>query len=248
VWLASPKRAAEGHSIISTEIVALDRLLGGGFPDGSVLAIMGEPGSGFDLFAQQVMFLKVKNGGQKVAYFTIDRPAEDVKSEMTIYGWDIDEFEGKGKDLWKFVDAYTPRQEIRRGMTGRRVIAEILASQLPSAMEEGRYTVIDTFSYFLLFYDLKDIIEMIETTIYYARKHGGLHFLLMIPGLHDSKIITTVAHFADGMVEFQLNLEEEEAAGNIRIRKLRKVHHVLRSIPYRITREGIAIETTMRVA
>jgi KaiC/GvpD/RAD55 family RecA-like ATPase len=50
------------------------------------------------------------------------------------------------------------------------------------------------------------------------------------------------------MVEFSLNLDEEEAAGNIRIKKLRRVHHVLRSIPYRITSEGITIETTMRVA
>jgi KaiC/GvpD/RAD55 family RecA-like ATPase len=245
--LPPSKRSEKSYEIVSTEIVALDRLLGGGFPNGSVLAIMGEPGSGFDLFAQQVMFFKAKNGGQKIAYFTVDRPAEDVKSEMTIYGWDIEGLD-KGKNLWRFVDAYTPRQEIRRGMTGRRVITEILASQLPTAIEEGRYTVIDTFSYFLLFYELKDIIEMIEMTIYYARKYGGLHFLLMIPGLHDNKIITTVAHFADGMVEFSLNLDEEEAAGNIRIKKLRRVHHVLRSIPYRITSEGITIETTMRVA
>jgi KaiC/GvpD/RAD55 family RecA-like ATPase len=245
--LPPSKRSEKGYEVVSTEIIALDRLLGGGFPDGSVLAIMGEPGSGFDLFAQQVMFFKAKNGGQKVAYFTVDRPAEDVKNEMIIYGWDIEGLD-KGKNLWRFVDAYTPRQEIRRGMTGRRVITEILASQLPTAIEEGRYTVIDTFSYFLLFYELKDIIEMIEMTIYYARKYGGLHFLLMIPGLHDNKTITTVAHFADGMVEFSLNLDEEEAAGNIRIKKLRRVHHVLRSIPYRITSEGITIETTMRVA
>lgn len=232
--------------VVSTEILALDRLLGGGFPRGSVLALMGEPGSGFDLFAQQVMFYKAQNTGQKVAYFTVDRPAEDVKNEMAIYGWNIEEL--RGKNLWMFVDAYTARQEIRRGMTGRRVIAEILANKLPKVIEEGRYTVVDTFSYFLLFYELKDIIEIIEMTIFYARKHGGLHFLLMIPGLHEHKTITTVAHFADGLLEFKLNPNEEEAAGNIRIRKLRKVHHVLRSIPYRITDEGIAIETTMRVA
>ena len=242
------KRSEKSYEIVSTEIRALDRLLGGGFPDGSVLAIMGEPGSGFDLFAQQVMFFKAKNGEQKVAYFTVDRPAEDVKSEMTIYGWDIEGLENKEKDLWRFVDVYMPRQEIRRGMTDRRVITEILASQLPTAIKEGRYTVIDTFSYLLLFYELKDIIEMIEMTIYHVRRHGGLHFLLMIPGLHDNKIITTVAHFADGMVEFSLNLDDEEATGNIRIKKLRRVHHVLRSIPYRITSEGITIETIMRVA
>jgi len=219
-------------------------MLGGGFPNGSVLAILGEPGSGFDLFAQQVMFFKAKKG-EKVAYFTVDRPAEDVKGEMAIYGWNVEEFEGK---LWRFVDAYTPRQEVRRGMAGRRVIAEILVNQLPSAIEEGYYTVVDTFSYFLLFYELKDIIDMIETAIFHARRHGGLHLLLMIPGLHDRRALTTVAHFTDGLIEFNLNPEDVEASGSMRIRKLRKVHHVIRSIPYRITSEGITIETTMRVA
>ncbi|MHC1586742.1 MAG: RAD55 family ATPase [Candidatus Hecatellaceae archaeon] len=236
------------YPVISTEIAALDRLLGGGFPDGSVIILMGEPGSGFDLFAQQIMYLKASRSGKKVVYFSIDRPAEDVKSEMAIYGWDVDVLVKRQADAWKFVDAYTPRQEVRRGMTGRRVIAEILTTQLPVAIEEGRYAVIDTFSYILLFYELKDIIEIIEMAIFYARRHGGLHFFLVVPGLHDSKTLTTVAHFADGLIEFHLNPEEEEAAGAIKIRKLRKVHHVLRSIPYRITSEGISIETTMRVA
>jgi len=245
--LFADRAPRKGLKLVSMELPALDRMLGGGVPDGSVIIVMGEPGSGFDLFAQQVMFLKVRNGNGKVTYFTVDRPADDVKSEMAIYGWDIDSLGGEA-DSWIFIDAYTPRQEVRRGAAGRRVIADMLTQELPKALEEGRNVVVDTFSYFLLFYELKDVIEIIEATVFHARKFGGVHFFLVVHELHDRKTLTTIAHFADGVFEFKMNPEEEEAAGYIRIKKLRKIHHTLRSIPYRITSSGITIETTMRMA
>jgi len=242
----STSRRERKFDVVTTDIPILDRILGGGLPNGSVIVLMGEPGSGFDLFAQQIMYLKAKNGNSKVAYFSVDRPSEDVKNEMAIYGWDIEALEKE--NIWAFIDAYAPRQEVRRGMTGRRIIIEMLATKLPQAISEGRCSVVDTFSYFLLFYDLKDIIDLVETVILQARKHGGIHFFLVVSGLHDDKTITTLVHFTDGMLEFILNPEEEEAVGTIRIKKLRRVHHIVRSIPYRIVSEGITVETTMRIA
>jgi KaiC/GvpD/RAD55 family RecA-like ATPase len=242
----SSSRKSQKFDVVGTGLPILDRILSGGLPDGSVLVLMGEPGSGFDLFAQQIMYLKAKEGSEKVAYFSVDRPSEDVKSEMSIYGWDLDALEKE--DVWTFIDAYAPRQEVRRGMTGRRIIIEMLATTLPQAIGEGRCSVVDTFSYFLLFYDLKDIIDLVETVILQARKHGGIHFFLVVSGLHDTKTITTLVHFTDGMLEFNLNPEEEEAAGTIRIKKLRRIHHIVRNIPYRIASDGIVIETTMRIA
>ncbi|RLI28473.1 MAG: hypothetical protein DRO46_03950 [Candidatus Hecatellales archaeon] len=246
VWLSSIGGGGKAFQVVSTEITAFDRLLGGGFPEGSVIALMGEPGSGFDLFAQQVMFFKARRAGEKVVYFSVDRPCGDVRVEMATYGWNLEELEKKG--VWSFVDMCTYRRDVRRGMTPRRALAELLTSRLPKAIEEGSHIVVDTFSYFLLFYELKDIIEIFELTLLSAHEHGGVHFLLVVPGLHDSKTLTTVAHFADGVLEFNLHPESEEAAGVIKVRKLRKVHHALRLIPYRITDEGIVVETTMRVA
>lgn len=232
------------RALIPTGLAPFDAIIGGGLPNGSVIVLIGEPGSGHRLFAQQILYYKAKYEDVKVSYLTIEDPPEDVAYEMLAYGWNVKEL----AERWEFIDGYTPRLDVRRGVAGSRVILDLAMAKLPSQLKEGRWTVIDTFSYYLLLYDLKDVLDIIDVVTAYARKHGGLHFLLVVHGLHEPKAITTIAHFTDGLFEFMLRHEETEAAGTIKIRKLARAHHIIRSIPYRITSEGIMVETAVRIA
>jgi len=238
------EEGTRGRPLIPTGLAAFDAMIGGGIPDGSVIVFMGEPGSGHRLFAQQILYYKAKYEDVRVSYLTIEDPPEDVAYEMASYGWDVKEL----AERWEFIDGYTPRLDIRRGVAGSRVILDLASSKIPAQLKEGRWTAIDTFSYYLLLYDLKDVLDIIDVITAYARKYGGLHFLLVIHGLHEPKVITTITHFTDGLFDFSLRHDEAEAAGTIRVRKLARAHHIIRSIPYRITSEGIMVETAVRIA
>lgn len=235
---------AKAKALVATGVKAFDTILGGGLPDGSVILVIGDPGSGHRLFAQQLLYAKARHEEGRVVYFTVEDTPEEIKAELQAYGWDVDQI----KDRWEFIDAYSQRINVRRGIAGRRVLIDLLSTTLPSMIAEGRWSIVDTFSYYLLLYDLRDLLDPIDAITYQARKNGGLHFLIAISGLHERRTITTVEHFADGVLSFELSQEEAEAMGSIRIKKMRRMHHVPRVIPYRITDYGITIETAVRIA
>jgi len=75
--------------MLYTGIDALDRMLGG-IPNGSVIVLHGRPGSGFEIFAQQILYNKANSNEGKAHYFTIEHPTEDITSEMYSRNWDVD--------------------------------------------------------------------------------------------------------------------------------------------------------------
>jgi len=226
-----------------TGIEALDRMLGG-IPNGSVVVLYGKPGSGFDIFAQQILYTKAGMGEAKSTYFTVEHPPEDIASEMASRRWDVNTLIEDGR--WEFIDAYTLRTNIRKGVAGEKVLLDILTFYR-SAVSRGVWSALDTISYYFLNYDEKDVMGHIDDIISQAREHVGLHFLLLVEGLHDSKTVTSLAYISDGLLTFGLNPDQSEAAGILRIEKLRKADYVTRLIPYRITDTGLVIETAVRM-
>lgn len=230
---------------VSTGISALDSMTGG-FPNGSVILMAGEPGSGHEIFAQQILYSKAVSNEAQATYFAVERPIEDISSEMLGRQWDVDAL--MGHKSWEYVDAYSVRQNVIKGAAGAKVLLDLLEDRLSKSIKDGRWTAIDTFSHFILNYDEKDVIPILDDVIGQARERGGLHMLLAVKGLHDQKDLLRFAHHLDGYFEFNLASEESDPIGTIRIRKLRRASHMIRNIPYRITEEGLVIETAVRIA
>lgn len=87
---------------VPTGIKGLDELLGGGFPEGRCILIVGSPGSGKTTFALQYLYHGAMLG-ETGLYVTLDEHPDLVKKNLVSYDWDIDGMEKKGKLL--FVDA-----------------------------------------------------------------------------------------------------------------------------------------------
>src|SRR5712664_1699516 len=87
---------------VPTGIKGLDELLGGGFPDGRCILVVGSPGSGKTTFALQYLYHGAMLG-ETGLYVTLDEHPEHVKRNLQSYDWDIDGMEKKGKLL--FIDA-----------------------------------------------------------------------------------------------------------------------------------------------
>jgi circadian clock protein KaiC len=63
---------------LGTGSPALDEILGGGLPAGSVTVVMGEPGSGKTVFTLQMMFHLARQGRKCLYFTTLSEPALKV--------------------------------------------------------------------------------------------------------------------------------------------------------------------------
>lgn len=94
---------------ISSGVKGLDEILGGGFPKGRTILVVGSPGSGKTILA--IQFLQAgAAAGERSIYVTFDERPEQVKENVSAFGWDLDRLEAEGKIL--FVDA-TPFRRTR---------------------------------------------------------------------------------------------------------------------------------------
>ena len=219
--------------LIKTWIEGLDETLGGGLPDKSIILVMGEPGSGYDIFAQQVLHQHALKEG-KVAYITTFRSPDALREDLEAFGWKVSTLEKTGR--WTFIDVHTTKalQALRRS--------------IPLKIRGGCWTLVDSLSHLILTQKFQSVLEAVELLLNNARKQGGIHFLLLTQGMHDSQTEIAMQHLVDGVMEFTAH----EVAGGIdrriRIKKMRRAVYAPRLIPFNITDHGITIETAIRVA
>jgi len=213
-------------------IEGLDEMLGGGLPDKSVVIMTGEPGSGYDILARQIMYQHALHDG-KVAYFATSRSLDSAQEDFSTFGWDVAPLVEKGTWLYH--------------QTSVADAMQTLAENVPKAVAEGRWILLDSLSYLVLTQKYYSVVKTVELMLENARKHGGIHFLLLTQKMHETETETTMQHLADGVMEFTAH---ETAGGidrRIRIKKMRRAVYEPRLIPFNITERGITIETAVRI-
>lgn len=213
-------------------IEGLDEMLGGGLPDKSVVLMTGEPGSGYDMLAQQIMYQHALHG-EKVAYFTTSRSPDTLRDDMSTFSWNIASMEEQ--DNWIFHHMSIPSA------------IEVLTEKMQNETSQGKWCLLDSLSYLILTQKYYSVVKTVELLLDCARKYGGLHFMLLTKRMHDDETETTMQHLADGVIEFTA---QETAGGidrRIRIKKMQKAVYEPRLIPFNITERGIVIETAVRI-
>jgi len=209
---------------VKTWIEGLDDVLEGGLPDKSVILSAGEPGSGHDLLAQQIMYYHAVKEG-KVAYFTTNRSPDTLREDFKAFGWEVPPLEETGR--WVFANDF---------------------KEMPLRIEQKCWTIVDSLSYLLLTQKLKSILDIIELLLENAQRHSGIHLLLLTHGMHDNQTETIIQHLADGTMEFLIQEVGGTVDRRIRIKKMTRAVCQQRLIPFHISGHGIVIETAVRIA
>ena len=246
--------AGEGVKKIKTQtsgIAGFDQTIGGGIPDGSLILLLGEPGSGFDIFALQMLYEQAKMG-KKVFYVSVDKPPSEVELEMMTFKWDIETYKSIGS--WSYIDAYSAKfasaDESSPVISWDKGLLNLLRTKFVDHVGKTTqpYTIIDTVSHLLLDYDEDQVRELIENLITnVVRKVGGVHILLMVKGMHDTKTEILFSHLADGVIDFYLRERSDQLQRIFRVRKMRKAIYDTRLYPINLEAEGIQIETAVRL-
>ena len=219
-------------SYVNIGIEDLDLLIGEGVLEGSLILLLGDVGSGAELFAQQALYKQVENG-VKCTYFLVEKQSEDVKSEMSLYGFDVQAFEDRGD--WRFI----PVDE----STSLTNLSDVLVKNI----KEGRWTFIDSLSPIILGSDLKQTIKLVKTIKTTARNSGGLHFIHVVRGMHGGYVESALKYYADGVFEFEFRPAIRGIGRLLILSKLRGIIPEFETLPYKITNRGITIETATRI-
>ncbi len=126
---------------VSTGIVELDSILGGGLPSGSMILLSGNPGAGKTILATQFLYNGAAKHGEKAIYISFAEKREEYLRNMLTLGMDMKALEQKG--LFSFMDfmvmdetgmkdaAQTIMEEINK-IEAKRVVVDSISTILQS--------------------------------------------------------------------------------------------------------------------
>jgi len=213
--------------LIKTGIAGLDEFLTGGLPP-KVLLLSGAPGTGNEVFARQIAYARAKQIG--VTYFTVNTSEDTVREDMATYNWETTPLESSGN--WKF-KTFAKTESLQQA-----VISE---------MTEHRTIIIDSLSELLLTRKLEEVTNLLIAMANQNKDTEEYHLLLLTEGMQDQKAETTIQHFAEGVITFNITMATDTSHTDLLVRKMKGTFMPARRLPYTISKRGFLIETATRI-
>ncbi|MCD5409895.1 MAG: RAD55 family ATPase [Methanocellales archaeon] len=223
----------------STGIQALDRRLGGGLPNGSVVLFRSSPRS------MSEIFLYYFATAQKAYYFATDRGAKYIKQNISDFGLNTDNI--------SFIDIYNEyRKNIGRAGDDKR--DEMILAYFSAEIEKLRKNkdfvcVIDTYSFFLeLDVGHGRIRELLDQIYDMTKETNSVSYLYVLKGIYEDKIVEAHSNTCDVIFDIESERVGENMYNRLIIPKIRGIFPVpTQFIKYQII-DGIQIDTSMYIA
>ena len=127
---------------VSTGILNLNKLIDGGFKNGSINLIAGNAGTGKTTMAMQFL-VDGLNKGESGIYITFEENKKKLFQDFSDFGWELERYERNG--LLKFLE-YTPEQVRRITAEGGGTL-DVLVSQM-----NAKRIVVDSISSFSMLF------------------------------------------------------------------------------------------------
>ena len=233
----------------------MDEILGGGFPKGRTILVVGSPGSGKTILAIQFLRAGAVNGERSI-YITFDERPEQVKENVSAFGWDLDRLEAEGKIM--FVDATPFRQsrtasvgrfETRSGLTMQGVIPEVTLGTLVEtvkrlAEEEGvTRLAVDPVTSLLVRYHSPIKMRRAMLMLFDALSSTGATCLVtseMRTAMLTRKF-QLEEFLSQGVVLLRTGIHDGNVVRAIQVEKMRGIAHDTQLRPYLIGQNGIEV-------
>lgn len=242
---------------VSSGVEGLDELVGGGFPRGRVILILGGPGAGKTILASQFLYKGITNYGENGIFVSLDEGKNHYYSEMVKFGWDFKKAEEEGKFL--FIDATRLSRvailkekmlkEEASSLRGKQLQIDKLIEELQAKIQQigAKRVVLDTLA--SLFYRFMDPIE---------RRTAGVDLIEALSELGATTIVTTELSYlglernlmdeeflAHGVVMMQTLFSGGTTTRALQVEKMRGANVNPNLVPYTIDRNGIEIFPAM---
>jgi KaiC/GvpD/RAD55 family RecA-like ATPase len=224
----------------SCGITALDSQLTGGFPGGSLILLIEEPGAGAEIFSFHFALEGVKNG-ERVLYIATDDTSEHMVEYVKTY---FPNFNAENFEIYSFMVS-----ETLDAKTYIRQIKHDTLRFLKLKLDKNSYErlIINSLNHFILNYDSKDVLEFLRELSFKVKRDNSITLVIVTKDLAEKRIENAIRSIADGIIELDMFETENEVHRRMKILKLKRSLIPKNMFRYDITDKGIKMEALMRV-
>jgi len=227
------------RKFIKSGIPGLDKVLGGGFLQGSIVTVSGPTGSGKSTLATQFLYNGAKEENENGLYIAIEESRQDFYFHLGGYNWDLQSLEKERK----FILLDYPIYEVEQILNQYSAIQEIINTT------GVKRVVIDSIMPIALYFQNDD-----------ERKKGFLKFMENIRKWNVTTLIVSedlrgtdiesfpdsqygIETFTDGWVNlfYHYDKKGEERTRMLEVLKMKGVQHSSKAYPVRIDSKGISL-------
>lgn len=219
--------------MLSTGIEGMDSLLGGGIPEGHIVALVGTFGTGKTTLGLHFVYEGLKNG-ENCIILSFDEDEESIIKSASHLDMDLTVFEDQIQVV------RLEAAELRRSM-------ERLESEIPEIIENNSTTriLVDTISVMETLFNDADRYEMLSS-LKNTFKSAGTTTIITSEADKENVAYSKygiLEYICDGSICLQIKrrAELEEPSLGLEIVKMRRVKHSRKLKPYVITEKGIVV-------
>ena len=221
-------------------------------PSGNLYLLSSSLGSNADLFAQQILYSIITNGG-KVNYYTVEHSSTDVALNMHLFGMNIEQY--VNDRLWVFTRLVVSSMKsvidaMPDVLQEKKIDLDSLSKLMKNfedSAKEGYNTVLHL-SHLIRNFPLNEIQNLLFFMTEVTRKYGGIHFLLMTEDSHEKNLVVTIKDTVDSVFEFESEVIDAEIENILTIRKVRNMIPKARVLRLSVKNSGLVTETTSRIS
>jgi len=234
--------------MISTGILGLDEMVGGGFLENRIILVRGGPGVGKTVFSFQFLVEGAKKREQGI-YVTLEEPLNLIKLNMKLFAFDLEGFERRG--LLKLINesgqVYKPFAPNRYDRDGAKLLVTRMLERIKQEVENlgAKRLVIDPITSLVIHQRFPtdkrlEIMELIKAL-------RNLRCTVVITSeatSHTERDFFVEEYLADGAVILSKKLRDFNVIKTVRIEKMRGLKHDDQPHRYEISDDGIVIYHT----
>ncbi|MDR3587597.1 MAG: ATPase domain-containing protein [Desulfosporosinus sp.] len=216
---------------ISTGILALDKILGGGLPQGSTILLVGRPGTGKTILAHQMMFENAEKDDKVLYLTTLSEPQFKImKFQQEFSFFDLDKVQSNViyRDLGSVLRKQGTTQTIN-------LIDNYLKEYQP------KMVIIDTIKTFADI--IPDSMEFREFVIDLSTRFTtwGCTTILLGEYSEEDIEIRSESAIADGIIYLYGTEEKRQQKRYLRVLKMRGTNHSNGEAVFKISDDGVSV-------
>lgn len=242
---------------VKTGIPGLDELVGGGFPEGRVILIVGGPGAGKTLLASQFLYNGIQEQNEPGVLISLDETKSHYYQEMLSFGWDFQAAEEDGQ--FAFIDATRMSRvallkakmykDEANNLRGNQLSIDQLVEEMQAKIQQigAKRVVLDTLA--ALFYRFPDPVERRTATVDLIESLSDIGITTLITtelrqfGLERN--VLDEEYLVHGVIMMQALFSGGSTTRALQVEKMRGTKVNNNVVPYTIDQYGIEIYPNM---
>ena len=217
------------HKTVPSGIPGFDEALGQGLVEGNIYLIVSDSGEHSKQLSHQILFNRIISKS-RVTYYTFEDSSADIIEEMAHYNMHIGKFVNEGS--WKFVRIVSsdlkqiidrlPEHPLDEKVSLDGEIGDLI-NHFSEQMQKDHDTIMQ-FTHLIRELTPVQIQQLMLYLRGLARKHGGIHFIILNKGTENTDKEFILRDLADSVFDVTTSIKGNDVEITTTIKKARKMN------------------------